>query len=296
MITLALVGVGRWGRNILNESLALKDARIKYLCSPSIYKNKINGDYIYVSDYKKLADFKDISGVIIATPPDKHFVMLSFFLKKGVNILIEKPFVLSSQDALLVKNLREEKKNILKIGHVYLHNPAFKVFAKTLEDMNVREVNIVLNNPGENNMERMLWDWGPHALSMLLQIVKEPATNIKVSVIGNKHLVLAFDYKDISARITIGGYKRRMRKVTVSGGGYLISFNELAEKKVAVKKSGSVTFPSYGSKTSLYCELESFVSDIINKKVSGMDLNLGVKITGMLEQINRKLHRKIIAK
>ena len=51
------------------------------------------------SDYKTLAENSEIDAVIISTPPDSHPEIAMFFMRKGVNVLCEKPLCLSVAEA-----------------------------------------------------------------------------------------------------------------------------------------------------------------------------------------------------
>ncbi len=51
------------------------------------------------ADYKTLAENSEIDAVIISTPPDSHPEIAMYFMRKGVNVLCEKPLCLSVADA-----------------------------------------------------------------------------------------------------------------------------------------------------------------------------------------------------
>jgi len=51
------------------------------------------------SDYKTLAENSEIDAVIIATPPNTHLEIATYFMNRGVNVLCEKPLCLSVAEA-----------------------------------------------------------------------------------------------------------------------------------------------------------------------------------------------------
>ena len=51
------------------------------------------------ADYKTLAENSEIDAVIISTPPDSHPEIAMYFMRKGVNVLCEKPLCLSVAEA-----------------------------------------------------------------------------------------------------------------------------------------------------------------------------------------------------
>lgn len=51
------------------------------------------------SDYRTLAENTELDAVIIATPPNSHPEIATYFMRKGVNVLCEKPLCLSVTEA-----------------------------------------------------------------------------------------------------------------------------------------------------------------------------------------------------
>lgn len=53
----------------------------------------------YFSNYQTLAEKTEIDAVIVATPPNTHPEIAMFFMRKGVNVLCEKPLCLTVAEA-----------------------------------------------------------------------------------------------------------------------------------------------------------------------------------------------------
>lgn len=51
------------------------------------------------SDYKALAENSELDAVIVATPPNTHPEIAMYFMRRGVNVLCEKPLCLSVSEA-----------------------------------------------------------------------------------------------------------------------------------------------------------------------------------------------------
>lgn len=77
-----------------------------------VYDNKIkNKDIDFNSFHDVTRNIKQFSHVIICTPSNLHFKLAEFFLKKNINVLIEKPFVLKLEHAnKLIKITSKNKK------------------------------------------------------------------------------------------------------------------------------------------------------------------------------------------
>jgi predicted dehydrogenase len=60
------------------------------------------------SDYKNLAENTELDAVIIATPPNTHPEIAMYFMRRGVNVLCEKPLCLSVAEAKAMIQTAEE--------------------------------------------------------------------------------------------------------------------------------------------------------------------------------------------
>ena len=58
------------------------------------------------SDYKRFSDinFKDIKYGYVCTPEKNKFILVEKLVKKKINILVEKPFILKPSQAKKLKN------------------------------------------------------------------------------------------------------------------------------------------------------------------------------------------------
>lgn len=285
MVNLALIGVGRWGQIILQEAHSLSDVKITHLCSLHIANKKISDNFTKLTDYKSLAKIPSIDGVIVAVPAILHFEIISYFISRKINILVEKPLVTSTSDAKKIKSLLEGKNIIFRVGHVYLHNEAFTAFAKLVKkENNIKSFEIVLTGPDEFDPIRALWEWGPHAFSMISAICGRRATSIDVNVLSLGKVVLRIRYGSLSVEVIIGsGYKVKKRFVIITTDQKKLIFNERAVKKVILFENNTTYYPPYSSVSPLKRELESFVKDIENKAYNSKDLMLGLWITEMIE-------------
>src|SRR3989338_4094693 len=100
MKTLGLIGVGRWGKNIVFTLEKIPESGLKYLCSRNaeslvLYSPK----YEKLTDWRELLKKRDIKVVLIATPPSTHGQIAGAFLEQGISVFVEKPMVLNLSDA-----------------------------------------------------------------------------------------------------------------------------------------------------------------------------------------------------
>tara|TARA_B100000780_G_C21040341_1_gene417436 strand:+ start:16 stop:744 length:729 start_codon:yes stop_codon:yes gene_type:complete len=121
-----VIGCGKWGRLIINE--LKKISTIKF-----IYNSKNN-----------LKQFdNNIDWIFILTPNKTHYQIVSFFLKKKINVFCEKPLTLTSNKAIKLVNLAKSN--------------GVKLYIDDIE--NFKKKNIKLNE-GINSIIRTKKDFG----------------------------------------------------------------------------------------------------------------------------------------
>jgi len=74
------------------------------------------------TDYRELPD--DVAAVSVATPTVTHFEIASYFLEKGVPVLVEKPMTATLDEALELDRIARDSGTLLQVGHIERFNPA----------------------------------------------------------------------------------------------------------------------------------------------------------------------------
>lgn len=298
MITLALIGVGKWGRNYLKAAEELDNIQIKYVCAQSRQTlDTLSDKYIKTRFLKDLLKKKDINGVIIATPANTHFAIARQFLSLEHNLLIEKPLSTSFNQALQLKKIWQIKKPKVLIGHLYLYNPAYQVFKKIFKsikgDATIRFEG--LSSPVRKDIS-VIWDWGPHPVSLLLDLVKYPVSAI--SATGSKKTgsnlydtveALIYFANGIKASILISWFgSHKVRKLIVEEGNNRLELddtNTSNQKIILHKMNMPLEYPKYNPDTALAEELSEFAGAIQGYKKITSDINFGVKVVKVLSAI-----------
>jgi len=80
----------------------------------------------YCADLKVCLDDPSINAVIIATPAETHYSIAKYILEKGINVLVEKPITLHTEEAEELVAIAESNSLKLMVGHVLLFHPAIK--------------------------------------------------------------------------------------------------------------------------------------------------------------------------
>lgn len=125
-VRVAVVGAGWWsGRIHLPALVNNPDAELVAICDANMErarecKELFKSEYAFdnIEDTLKVG----LDCVLIATPHDQHFLPAMAALKAGVDVMIEKPMVLSPKEAWeLVKSAAENNRN-LHMGYTFPHS------------------------------------------------------------------------------------------------------------------------------------------------------------------------------
>lgn len=260
MITLALIGVGKWGQNYITTTKNLADCQIKYTRT---------------RDFSDLLDKGDIDGVIIATPGSTHFQIASQFLEKGFNLLIEKPLTTDLMEAEKLLEIWGNSKPKVLVGITYLYHPAYRELKSQL--MELGEIQSLefegLSSPVRDDIPA-LWDWGPHGVSLFLDLVKSKVS--KVSSQGQRDKVdleLEFENGVRAFAKFSWTYPEKVRKLKVFGS----------------KRTMEVDFSQPVPEPPLVLEVKEFIDAIKNNSPITSGLEFGVEVTKVLAAIDSKI-------
>ena len=303
-MTLALIGVGMWGKNYLRAIHKISGAKIKYVCADILSLQDLSSEYVKVKNYKDLSLKKDIDGVIIAVPSSKHYELAEFFLNENKPILLEKPMVTSLHQAEKLKDIFERKKSRILVGHIFLYNPAFQKFVESVSkigDISYLELTGCDLGPVRKDVS-CLWDWGPHDISMALEILKKtpisasawavnllrPNTNLYDMVYGR----LLFE-NNISAFLKIGWLSPiKKREIVVVGQEEFFLFDDVSDKKIThFDKLRNQINVDYAVGEPLVRELEDFIEMIRNNKSPLSNFNKSFAVIEVIDALEKSIKK-----
>lgn len=132
MVSIGVIGVGKWGLNHLRSLREIK-CNLVGVSDVDVTKREIAEKYkvTFFEDYMKLLE--KVDAVVIATPTDTHYDVVKNCLKNGKHVLVEKPIASSSQQSKSLVKLAESNNLILSVGYLYRFNNAIR---KTKELIN----------------------------------------------------------------------------------------------------------------------------------------------------------------
>ena len=138
MINAAIVGLGRWGRNLVN-SIHGKSGKIRIVMG--VLRHPENArEYAAAKGFslvdsldKALADPK-IEAIVLATPHTAHAGQIIACARAGKHVFVEKPFTLTTESAQAALRACADAKVTLAVGYNWRFQPALQEMKRALGD------------------------------------------------------------------------------------------------------------------------------------------------------------------
>jgi predicted dehydrogenase len=260
LFRVGIIGYGYWGPNLTRNFAELPDAEVVAIADMREEQLKrAQAKYPQVILTKDYQDFfhLNLDAVAVSTPPASHYGIAKDCLEHGLNVLVEKPLTLNSQQAGQLIELADAKERVLMVGHTFEYNSAVHALKGYIDRGELGEVyyidaarlNLGLFQRGLN----VIWDLAPHDISILLFLLgRNP---ISVSAQGRScvfdgtsdvaYLNLVFP-SNVSAHIHVSWLDPcKVRRITVVGSKKMAVLNDVEnEQKIKIYDKG-VEAPAY---------------------------------------------------
>jgi predicted dehydrogenase len=181
--SIALIGCGRWGKNIARVLSELGALRL--VVDPAAEKI---ADYVSSLGAKVSSNIDDafdasIDGIAIAAPAIDHYDLARRALDNGKAVFVEKPLALDLDEASELSSLADATKLPLMVGHLLQYHPAFVRLKEVIAAGDIGEVRHISSNrlnPGAiRTEETALWSMAPHDFSMVLRIAESEPVSVE---------------------------------------------------------------------------------------------------------------------
>jgi predicted dehydrogenase len=322
-LRVAVIGAGSWGRNHVRSVASLADAELAAVCdlSPKV-RDAMARNYpaALVTDDVDAA-LAAADAVVVATPATSHATLAARAIERGLPVLVEKPFTLTSAEAERVVGLAERTGVPLVVGHLLVFHPAVERLKAMIAGGELGEVyylysqrvNLGQVRPDEN----ALWSFGPHDVSVALELLGERP--VRVSANGRSYLqpgiedvvFMTLEFASgVMAHVQMSWLDpHKERRLTVVGSRKMVVFDDMQPREklrvydkgverppeyasygesLAIRE-GDITIPRIPNTEPLGAELRHFVAvarGAEHPRVGGID---GLLVIRILEAASRSL-------
>jgi len=186
--SIGLIGFGRWGQTIARSLDNNKNCKISALVSHHpVASDQIPKDCTVYSTSVEMYRRHSISAVIIANSPKDHYQEALLALENNLPTWIEKPLTDNSQESLDLLAVATRLNSRVFVDHIFVHSFGWSIFKNASHDMG--KLIRVQSKGGAplpiRDSISPLWDWGPHDISLVLDLVGLTPSSIKASIQGN---------------------------------------------------------------------------------------------------------------
>ncbi|MBI4339135.1 MAG: Gfo/Idh/MocA family oxidoreductase [Chloroflexi bacterium] len=251
--TVALAGVGRWGRNLARNFHQLGALHTICDASPASLAecHRLYPGVKLTSDFDGVLQDPEVQAVAVATPAVTHYAMAAKALSAGKHVYVEKPLALDYIQGEALAQLAEQRGATLMVGHLLQYHPAVVALRELVQRGDLGQVHFLsshrLNLGAVRTDENALWSLAPHDVSVLLALAGD--LPLQVSAMGGAYLQPHIeDVTAIHLAFADGGrghivvswlYPFKEQRLVVVGSRRMAVFDDVAaDKKLLVYDHG----------------------------------------------------------
>lgn len=173
-----LGGTGHWGAVIaktLREDLGARAQIVTIVGSEAGARH----DHFWQDTLDQSAGLS-LDAVVVASVPHVHAPQVALALDRGLPVFVEKPLTLSAVDAAVITEAARRAGRPVLVDLVHLFSPAYRALKSALVDLEITRLVSWGGGPGPvrtdwPTQEPALWDYAPHELAFVLDIIGPPA-------------------------------------------------------------------------------------------------------------------------
>jgi len=282
-------------------------------------------------DYRKIANDREVEGVIIATPLNTHYNIAKSFLKGGKHVLVEKPFTKTYVEGKDLIEIAQRMGLVLMVGHVYEFNSGIIALKEIIKKGDLGKIYYIkaerLGLGPIRKHASALWDLATHDISIVLYLLED----FPVEVYTNGGAYIQKDIEDfvnlnlkfrnnINCNINATWFApEKVRKLIVVGSKAMVVFDDInkAEMLKIYKREvngnllnttptyydhqniitmGDIYIPNIKQSEPLKNQVLHFLDCIINSKKPVTDGQDGINVIKVLELAQKSIKDKRVVK
>ncbi|HEX9046465.1 MAG TPA: Gfo/Idh/MocA family oxidoreductase, partial [Verrucomicrobiae bacterium] len=180
--TIAQIGCGYWGPNLLRNYSALKNCSVKYVVDASPERRafvETNFPRTRALDrFEPVLGDAEVEGVVIATPAATHHALALAALQAGKHVFVEKPLATRAADVDELARVAQARNLIVMAGHTFIYNAAVRYVKKLIDAGDLGEIRYIYSQ--RLNLGRIrsdidaLWNFAPHDISIIQYWLGDP--------------------------------------------------------------------------------------------------------------------------
>lgn len=325
MLGVAVVGAGRWGRNLVRSFDRTKNAKLLTVCDASerarAEMSALYPEAAVTADFDAVLADDSVDAVAIAVDAPLHYAFAKAALDAGKHTYVEKPLTLASADASDLVETAAARGRKLMVGHLLKYHPCVDYLKQLIRGGDLgdvlylysQRVNLGIVRKEENSW----WSLAPHDVAVACHLFdSEP---VSVSASGQAYLqsgvedVVFANMKFADGRMAQIHVSwldpHKIRKLTLVGSQKMAVFDDMEpQEKIRVYDKGAevpaeyasfgdyiglrfgdVWIPRVDSSEPLRLECEHFLECVRSGEAPRSDGRNGLDVVKVLEAATRSL-------
>ena len=323
-VRVAAVGCGYWGPNVIRNLSEVPGFELAWVCDADPARlAPVATRYPTAKGTTRIDDiFADptVHAVYIATPVSSHYRLVKRALDLGKHVLVEKPLATTVERAEELAEIARARGLTLLVGHTFVFSPPVRKVKELIDSgmlgpiyyVETTRVNLGLFQKDVS----VLWDLGPHDVSILNYWLNEVPTHVSArgrSYVGEALEDVAFltlEYPSgILAQLQISWLApSKLRRTSIVGRQKMIVYDDLEPvEKVKIYdrgvdrqpasfgefqltyRSGDILSPRLDTTEPLRIECEHFLECIRTGRTPDASPQSGVDVVRVIHAAERSL-------
>ena len=256
MIRVGIVGIGKWGKNLLKEFSKISSISISVTKGNHDNRRWLKTNYPKIKSSKNYSDIlqdENIDAVIIATPIKTHFKLAYQALLAGKHVFIEKTISENSFDGKKLLELAKKKHLVIFVGYEFLYHSAFQKIKNISTKEKILQLKCEWSKFGSFN-ENIFHDLVSHFLTIaitLFGLPKKVNFSEKIGITTKCDITtLDLEFKNrskVSIYVNrVATSKRRVINIITKKNLYiwedeeLFKFQKIKNQKIKIKDASSL--------------------------------------------------------
>ncbi len=327
MISVAVIGHGYWGPNLVRNFAEQPDVRVSWVTDlRSERLTPVTARYPTAkvsTDYRDAINDPSVDAVVIATPVSTHFTLGMAALQAGKHVLLEKPLASTADEGARLVEEADRRGLTLMVDHTFVYTPAVQKMRELTQAGELGDLyyydSVRINLGLFQHDVNVLWDLAVHDLSIMDFVLDRQPEAVSATGISHvpgtpeniAYMTMFFDgpliahvhvnwLAPVKVRRTLLGGNRRMvlfddleasEKLKVYDRG--ISVNPSADANVYQMlvgyRMGDMWAPQLAIREALHAEAAHFVDCIVGKRTPVTDGQAGLRVVRLLEAASKSM-------
>ena len=195
-----VIGVGSMGYHHARVYAELPDVRLAGVCDVDDEAASAAAREFGTASMDRSELLGAVDAVSIAVPTQYHYDVVRECIARGVDVLVEKPFVDDVDKGRELAGLADQRGITLQVGHIERFNPATRVLADIVPDLDIVGIDVDRLGPPLNrdNEDNVVKDLMIHDIDILLSLVDSDIDSLSAMAHDDRHVTAQFQFADDS--------------------------------------------------------------------------------------------------